>query len=175
MKDAAADEGTIMGWWQASVTFESDVEPSEEIAFALHEALSGHSAAVSIGRAGGTITLSIESGDTLEAASEAIRLSTAATEPLLHAFTIVGLEVVTEAAVEAELARPLFPEVVGYAEIAELAGVSRQRARQFARLDGFPRPVIETAQGPLMGKHAVMRWLENRNTTSGRPRKRASA
>lgn len=38
-----------------------------------------------------------------------------------------------------------------------------------AAIAGFPAPVITTAQGPLMTKAAVERWLENRNTRPGRP------
>jgi len=69
------------------------------------------------------------------------------------------------------LTQPEFPEVVGYTEIAELAGVSRQRAHQFTKMEGFPPPVIETAQGPLMRKSSVEAWVRRRNTHAGRRRK----
>lgn len=55
-----------------------------------------------------------------------------------------------------QLARPLFPEVVGYSEIADMAGVTRQRARKFATHAGFPSPVIKTAHGPLMAKLSML-------------------
>lgn len=57
---------------------------------------------------------------------------------------------------------PLYPEVVGYAEIARLAGVTRQRARMFPKIVDFPKPVIETAQGALYTKSAIEAWLERR-------------
>ncbi|GAA5203106.1 hypothetical protein GCM10025773_32100 [Microbacterium jejuense] len=63
-------------------------------------------------------------------------------------------------------------EVVGYAEIADMAQVSRQAARAWADNPTFPPAVIETAQGPLRAKDAVQAWLENRNT---RRRKLVSA
>lgn len=69
---------------------------------------------------------------------------------------------------EEELDRPLFPDVVGWAEVAKLAGVTRQRARQFRNSPGFPAPVIETSQGPLMAKRAVEQWVRTRDTRPGR-------
>lgn len=162
-----------MNNWQASVTFVSGKPFTEDAAFDTLEALSNHGAAMSVDRdlSGGTVTLSLEAQSPLDAATEASRLVTTEAEPHLGQVTVTGLEVLSDAAVDAQLTEPLFPEVVGYAEIAALAGVSRQRARQFATITGFPPPVIETAQGPLMGRHAVERWLETRNTATGRPRK----
>jgi len=71
------------------------------------------------------------------------------------------------------LVTPVIPDLVSYAEIAEIAGVSRQRARQFADIEGFPKPVVETAAGPLRLKASVEAWVERRNTKPGRPRKTA--
>lgn len=162
-----------MSWWQARVTLTSGKPFTEDDAFDLIDALTNHSAAMSVARdlTGGTVTLSVEAQSPLIAATTATTLVANAATPIIGEIEVFGLEVLTESAVDAELAQPLFPEVVGYAEIAEMAGVSRQRARQFAALDGFPIPVIETGQGPLMSKHAVERWLESRNTNTGRPRK----
>ena len=163
----------LMTNWQASVAFMSAHPFTEDAAFDTIEALLTHGAAMSVERdlSGGSVTLSVEAATPLDAAAEATRLVTSAAEPILGSISVTGIEVLSESAVDAELARPLFPEVVGYAEIADMAGVSRQRARQFASLSGFPKPVIETAQGPLMGRHAVARWLETRNTSGGRPKK----
>lgn len=162
-----------MSWWQTSVTLTSGKPFTEDEAFDLIDALANNSAAMSVARdlTGGTVTLSVEAQSSLDAATSATTLVANAAKQIIGEIEVVGLEVLTEEAVDAKLAQPLFPEVVGYAEIAEMAGVTRQRARQFAALDGFPVPVIETAQGPLMGKHAVERWLEIRNTHTGRPRK----
>lgn len=159
--------------WQASVAFVSVHPFTEDAAFDTIDALLTHGAAMSVERdlTGGSVTLSVEAATPLDAATEASKLVIAAAEPHLGSVTVTGLEVLSEDAVDAELARPLFPEVVGYAEIADMAGVSRQRARQFSNISSFPKPVIETAQGPLMGKYAVERWLETRNTSGGRPRK----
>lgn len=64
-----------------------------------------------------------------------------------------------------------YPPVVGYAEIAQIAGVSRQRAWQLARNTGFPPPVLDTGYGPLYDERAVRAWLAARDPRPGRPRR----
>ena len=44
------------------------------------------------------------------------------------------------------------PKLAGVAEVAALAGVSRQRATQITRHPDFPEPVDRLAMGPV--------WLE---------------
>jgi hypothetical protein len=43
-------------------------------------------------------------------------------------------------------------------EIAELLGVSKQRAHQIAEEKGFPAPVAEDARGRLWGRYEVQAW-----------------
>ena len=86
---------------------------------------------------------------------------------------LIAIDAKTEDAHNAEMTGPQWPEVVGYAEIADMAGVSRQRAHQLAHMPGFPPAVITTAQGPLMRKTAVAAWLATRDTRPGR--RKASA
>jgi prophage regulatory protein len=50
------------------------------------------------------------------------------------------------------MTRGVFPKLAGLAEIAGLAGVSRQRAAQLAAHPDFPEPVQRLAMGPV--------WLE---------------
>lgn len=65
---------------------------------------------------------------------------------------------------------PLYPPVVGYAEIARMTGVTRQRAYAFPRIESFPKPVIETSQGPLYSEDAVRAWAQTRELRPGRPK-----
>ncbi|SDT22809.1 hypothetical protein [Microterricola viridarii] len=162
-----------MSWWHARVSFETAQPFVADDFAALIDALADHGASGSVSRSfrEGGVVLTVEASTPLEATTSALNIITNALNSILGALTITGLDVMSEEALDAELATPVFPDVVGYAEIAELAGVSRQRARQFAQIEGFPVPVIETAQGPLMSKHAVERWLETRSKSSGRPRK----
>lgn len=65
--------------------------------------------------------------------------------------------------------------MVGYAEIAKAAGVSRQRIRQLAATAGFPAPVIKTAAGPLFPKAAAEQWARTRQPKAGRPKQASTS
>lgn len=149
--------------WHAAITTTDQL--TEAAAEAVMEALAERGPAITLDTDSATVSLTAH-GDTAQAA-----LADA-----LTAITSAGLDgdpvsvtVQTYEALDRELAQPLFPEVVGYAEIAEIAGVTRQRARQFAEYDSFPAPVIQTAQGPLYSRAAAARWVETRPTRPGRP------
>lgn len=51
------------------------------------------------------------------------------------------------------------PKLAGLAEIASLAGVSRQRAGQLAAHPDFPGPVQRLAMGPVWRESDVLRFL----------------
>jgi hypothetical protein len=89
----------------------------------------------------------------------------------LPPWPIVKLEAVEWERLGAELKRPPGPELVGIAELAELAGVSRQRASILARREGFPDPLATLAAGPVWNLHAVRRFLEEWPRQVGRPAK----
>ena len=50
--------------------------------------------------------------------------------------------------------------LMGVAEVAELLGVSRQRVTQLAKVDGFPKPTIRLASGPVWESADVERWAK---------------
>jgi hypothetical protein len=45
-------------------------------------------------------------------------------------------------------------------EIAELLGVTKQRAHQIAEKKGFPAPAAEDARGRLWSRREVQRWAK---------------
>lgn len=47
---------------------------------------------------------------------------------------------------------------MGITEIAELLGVTRQRAHQLAGSHGFPEPIARLAQGPVWEAAKVETW-----------------
>ena len=51
------------------------------------------------------------------------------------------------------------PALVGVSEVAEILGVSRQRALEVSRRPNFPAPVVEAA-GPVWNRHAVAKFVE---------------
>lgn len=63
-----------------------------------------------------------------------------------------------------------FPKLAGVAEIAALAGVSRQRADQLTKHPQFPRPVAELAMGKVWREADVQTFLDTPRPP-GRPRK----
>lgn len=116
------------------------------------------------------IAMSVRSDDLVQAAARALDYLQGALPRPIEISSTERIEVATESYREEQLADPVIPPLVGYAEIAEIAGVSRQRARQFADLPDFPVPVVETAAGPLRVRAAVEAWAATRNPTPGRPR-----
>lgn len=133
------------------------------------ESLADYAGAVSVSRDGMTAALSIalSAADIEEASRTATRIAVEAFGGS-DRLEVVKLDVRTEEVMQEELEKPSIPDLVGYAEIAEMAGVSRQRARQFADIAGFPVSVVDTAAGPLRLRASVEAWLENRNTRPGR-------
>ena len=48
--------------------------------------------------------------------------------------------------------------LMGLTEIAELLGVSRQRAHQLAATYGFPKPMARLAVGPIWKRADIEQW-----------------
>lgn len=147
-----------MQTWNVRVGYQqTDLSDPDQIGDVL-EALEAHSAVASVQKRGATVALFVDADTVTDAITRAIGLVRDATTGT-QGFEVVMIEAKTEQAFMAELAEPLFPPMVGYAEIAEMLGVSRQRVHQLASKEGFPSPVIETRQGPLMLEAAVTEWI----------------
>lgn len=116
------------------------------------------------------ITVNVEAGSLRQAIAAALQHVEAATST-----KAVGIEALTHDEIERRLTEPVIPDLVGYAEIAGMLGVSRARARQLAELEGFPPAVVTTATGPLRVRAAVEEWAKTRRTHAGRPRKSETA
>lgn len=52
--------------------------------------------------------------------------------------------------------------LAGITEIAELLGVSKQRAHQIVNAQGFPKPLDRLAQGSVWKRSTVERWALER-------------
>jgi hypothetical protein len=61
-------------------------------------------------------------------------------------------------------------DLIPAAEIARMAGVSRQRAHVIAALDGFPTPTVASSLGKLWRREDVEKWLASWQRRPGRPR-----
>lgn len=62
-------------------------------------------------------------------------------------------------------------DLVGLAEIAEMAGVSRQAVTNWtARHGSFPEPLAKLAAGPVWERANVAAWLETQGLATRKPR-----
>ncbi len=84
---------------------------------------------------------------------------------------IVRLELIEDSELERELQRPTFPNLLGVGELANLLGVSKQRASELARSSGFARPFAELASGPVWLEPNVQRFIRDWERKPGRPKK----
>ncbi len=85
--------------------------------------------------------------------------------------TYLRMNVMSVEELEREIERPVVPDLVGAAEIGEMAGVSRQRADQWTASEDFPPPAVKTRTGRLWIRVSVDRWLERAPRRAGRPKK----
>ena len=152
--------------WQVSLDFKARLD--EDAAFDLMEALARYGASVAVdpGHTGGGLTLAVDAPDGETALDKALTLL----EKNMPGASVTGLEAREWADAVARNREPLYPPVVGYAEIARMTGVTRQRAYAFPRIESFPKPVIETSQGPLYSEDAVRAWAQTRELRPGRPK-----
>jgi hypothetical protein len=89
----------------------------------------------------------------------------------LPAWPIVCVETTTSAQHNRDPAVRAFPGLCGVSEVAERAGVTRQRASRLAKRPDFPAPIAELAAGPVWAAPTVERFLDAWRRTPGRPAK----
>ena len=145
--------------WQVSLDFKARLD--EDAAFDLMEALGRYGASVAVdpGHTGGGLTLAVDAPDGETALAKARTLL----EENMPGASVTGLEAREWADAVARNREPLY-------EIARMTGVTRQRAYAFPRIESFPKPVIETSQGPLYSEDAVRAWAQTRELRPGRPK-----
>ena len=87
----------------------------------------------------------------------------------LPEWSCIRLEALTEAELNADLARSNFPDLLGVAEMADRFGVSRQRIHTLRKRPDFPAPVVELAAGPIWLRAAAEAFLQIWDRKPGRP------
>lgn len=135
------------------------------------ELLAGWHATVSVSPAGWSARVSIDADDPLAAATAAARLvSDAAAAAKLPAWPLRRVEAVAGEVLDAELARPNYPELVSGAEAAAMLGVTRQRVHQLHRdHPDFPAPLYQLKVGPLWQRQAIEAFDRRWTRRPGRP------
>ena len=163
-----------MASWTSTIEWQQHGNPDAVDVDAIMDALEGHSPALGaephdLGPDKPTImsaTLTFDAGSLRQANTAALQLVEQAAGCKAIAVSTSPTWLFDQRVLE-----PSIPELVGYAEIADMARVSRQRARQFADLSGFPVAVITTQAGPLRVRRSVEQWLAVRHPKPGRPAK----
>ena len=137
--------------------------------------LADYSPAASYGSHRWSVELSMtapDGGTALNSAFAAVYR--AAQKAALPRWPLVRAAVASSAHVDAELSEPNIPSLVGVSEIADLLGVSRQRASELARTPSFPVPVASLASGPVWLEPSVLRFVDSWRRKPGRPSTRGS-
>lgn len=143
----------------------------------LIDRLAGHSAAIGLEHDPGefhpktySAIITLDASSLRQATTTALQIVEAATREKAN-----GIEVMRTHEFDRRVDEPTFPELVGYAEIAEMAGVSRQRAAQLADAEGFPPAVVRVKSGPLRVRKQVVGWLSRWERKAGRPKSQVEA
>ena len=128
-----------------------------------------HDYSPSVGGRGGRIgvTMSMEASTDRQAFDRAHRV---VRHVLGARCTVVDARVQSVEELERELEAPAVPALAGISEVAEVLGVSRQRASELSRSDGFPKPVANLAAGPVWLRSAIVSFAESWERRPGRPR-----
>jgi len=154
--------------WYVLVGFSTKSVIEDDRAFDFTGELGGAPMSVERDKTGGEIGLFVTAETIREALEKGVNRIRHAANRTIGPLDIVKIEVTTDEEFDRALAAPVFPDVVGFAEIARMAGVTRQTAREHAKGKSFPAPVIVTAQGPLFAKATVESWLESRVARAAR-------
>lgn len=153
--------------WYITIDFSTETTMDDEAGFDILDALPEHHAAVSASTHAGSISLTATAPDAAQAAALVPEVL-AKVQPITGAATITSLEIYSEDAFQKRLEEPGIPDLVGLTEIAEMAGVSRQRANAIVKQDSFPAPVLTLAAGQFRTRAAVQNWVKNWTRKPGR-------
>ena len=148
--------------YSVTITLASDQPLTEDELFEV-AALGGAAS----GREGGselTTTLTVDAPTVSSAIDEGLALV-----GKLVSGNPIAVEVLTVAEHDRRLAEPAFPALVGVAELAEMLGVSRQRASALPERADFPSPVAVLRAGPVWRRGDVSQFVASWPRTSGRP------
>ncbi len=161
--------------WHADVELPRDSAPTSGQADRLAEALPGHSSTTH-DKARGRVVIRFEL-ESRTLASAVTKALSAARAAATYAFGESHPEPcavrVLPAADHARETEDVVADTIGFTQIGEILGVSRQRAAQLAERADFPRPVVEARgrRGPLFARPAVAAFAKTWGRQTGRPRK----
>lgn len=113
------------------------------------------------------VTMSVEASTDRQAFDRAHR---ALRQVLGARSKVVDARVQSVEELESEVEAPAVPALAGISEVAEILGVSRQRASELAGSGGLPGPVADLAAGPVWLRSTIVSFNERWERRPGRPR-----
>lgn len=146
--------------WYITAAFTTAAPLSSEAGFDILDALADFHVSPAVTPNGGCISLTASAPDAIQAAAMIPKIMAKA-HPVIGDFTLTAVEIRNECEFQIRLDEPEIPDLVGLTEIAEMAGVSRQRANTIVKQEGFPAPVLTLAAGQFRTRAAVENWVEN--------------
>jgi len=141
--------------WSVTIEGRADrpLDPEEVL-----ERLQPHHPSVQGAGANLAATVTVDAPGPLQAIEMAHEVVMAAIKPARLA--IEAVEAKTEERQDRELEQSNVPDLVGLADIALMAGTTRQRVFQMTANRGFPESILQLAAGRLWSRPAVARYLE---------------
>lgn len=169
-----------MGW---AVTFEAKGAAPAPLDDALDEFLDhlvDRGGAVSSSTLGDRYAATFSLDEDVHDAAAAVALgydvfTTLAEKSGLPAWPVVRAEALTFEEQDREIETRNVPDLVGVSEIAEILGVTRQRASALAKAVAFPTPIATLASGPIWTRPSLNRFVAEWPRQAGRPPKFATS
>jgi hypothetical protein len=155
--------------WVVSLDAQIPETFSDELAEQLVEDLKEYSPAVGGRGQRVGVTMSVEARTDRRAFD---RAHAAFRQALGHSARVIDARVQSVDELERELEAPAVPALAGIREVAQILGVTRQRASELAGSAGFPKPIAELAAGPVWFHSAIRSFNEQWERRPGRPRAR---
>lgn len=155
--------------WVVSLDASMPETYSDELADRIIEDLQEYSPAVGGRGQRIGVTMSVEASTDRQAFD---RAHAALRQTLGHRAKVIDARVQTVEELERELEAPPVPALAGIREVAQVLGVSRQRASELAGSPGFPKPVASLAAGPVWFHSTIRSFNEKWERRPGRPRVR---
>lgn len=157
-----------MTGWSIEIEVRGITVLADDAIDVLVDELSAYAGVIAIHDDGYAARVSVDA-DTVDAAVADARevVRAAATKTSVPDEPVVRLEALTEASLEAELAEPVIPQLLGVAEVAERLGVSRQRISELRRSQYFPDPVADLRAGPVWAEPTLLRFIETWTRSPG--------
>jgi hypothetical protein len=165
-----------MSW---TVSFDATGDSGEVLEDALEEFLDllvDRGGAVNASSAGDRYGANFSVAEPVQNAAEAVAVGydvfTALAEKAgLPTWPVVRTDAMTSDEQDRDLERSTFPELIGVSEVADILGVTRQRASALAKSPGFPDPVAILASGPVWTRSSLSRFIDEWPRREGRPPK----